>query len=387
MVDTVFLQDLARLGALEWMDAWSFHPYSLSAGPETMELGRAITNVRRMAAKWGRPDLPLQITEMGWHAPHPVDPQGMTRQADYLVQSYAVAKAHDVERLFWFCLQSWRENSNPRHWESWGLYSPEIQPKPSLDAYRTTAARLEGARFRGYAPLTDGRALVFERGADTVLVAWSLPHRQAVLSLPSRVTVTSATGRTQTAGPGNLALTPSPVFLELRGDWPEATDARAPEPDNALPNPGFEYLDPDHTAFAWLHGRFSGGQRKGDFDLVPDGRNGRAARLRNAEDAVMESFPLTAFPGERYVLEAYARPRAAAGESGVQLMFMAGTDWGYLGGPSASVDPAVNGWQHIKVEGTCPRNSGYLRIHLFSRDNPGEVLFDDLRLQRSGAEL
>jgi hypothetical protein len=107
--DLNWLRDIAKNGGMKSMDAVSIHPYSMSDGPEQMDLARQLENVRAFLKTQGRPDMPIWITEMGWQSSL-ADTEAVESAARCVAQSYVIAAVEGVAHLFWFNLQDWTDS-------------------------------------------------------------------------------------------------------------------------------------------------------------------------------------------------------------------------------------------------------------------------------------
>ncbi len=385
LTDVDWLIEVGELGGFRYMDALSFHPYSLSGGPDEMLLGRQIENVAKTAARFGRPDMPLYITEMGWHAKN-TDRASMHRQAAFLVQSYAISLAEGVEQLYWFCLKSWRVEGRDDWWESWGLLSPEDERKMSFDAYRVMTSRLDGAACRGYVYGERAKAVVFDRDDATLAVAWADPYAEGSLDLPAEARVFDLYGEEQDGAAGEIALTDVPVYLVFEGRvaWPGLSERRR-DPDNLLARHSFEIIEADgQRVRGWDRGNFHGETHgDGTFLLVDDdaAHGERCVAIAAANDAHWQSWPVPAMPGERFTATVQVRASGATGESGVAITFIDGSGFAFRGGPTSEpIAGTTDGWVELRVSGTCPDDASWLRINLYSRGNEGRVQFDDVRV-------
>jgi hypothetical protein len=159
------------------------------------------------------------ITEVNWplmEGPH--SPAGKTvavseeAQADFLVRYYLLALATGaIERVYWWKLVA----------RGYGLIAPEpdgsLRRRPAFDALRTLNTELDGATFTGSLPAPEDTWLYrFERGGETVVVAWSLAEGgRAVLPGPAR-TVTTRDGANVPPPDGvEISTGPSPIYFHL----------------------------------------------------------------------------------------------------------------------------------------------------------------------------
>lgn len=159
------------------------------------------------------------ITEVNWplrEGPH--SPAGKTvavgeqTQADYLVRYYLLALCSGaVERVYWWRLVA----------RGYGLISPEpddrLRRRPAFDAMRTLIAELAGATFTGPLDAPGGvRLYRFERGGETVVVAWSRDQNgHAELPAPARRAVSRDGAEIQPSDGVVIRPGPSPVYYVL----------------------------------------------------------------------------------------------------------------------------------------------------------------------------
>lgn len=383
MTDVNFLTDVAKSGCIQYMDAVSFHPYTMADGPEEMDLPRQIENVRNVMEKHGRSGIPMWITEMGWTCDIK-NSKDVDNQARYLVESYVIAAAMGIERLFWFGLQDWNENG---HLQGWGLISPNFKPKRTVGAYRTMVSKLTGARFQGYLDLTSGTAYVFSRDKKgPLVVAWAHRWQKAELPLPAKAAATNVYGEKMKPKGRTLVVEDNtPVYVEFSAPAEFAGLSKSrPQPASILVNPSFE--DSDTTIpYGWNMGFFYGGWDKGKFGVneADPAAGKRAVTLSQTTEALWQSWPIPCVPGEQYTLRARMRTKDATGENFAQLYFLTGPGWGAGGNRKSSpITGTTNGWMQVEVSGVVPEGSDMLRINLSSANNSGTVEFDDLSLTR-----
>ncbi|MCX7717729.1 MAG: glycosyl hydrolase [Candidatus Sumerlaeaceae bacterium] len=391
MTDIVWIERLARLGGLTYMDAISIHPYCLAGGVDEMDFTRQVRNVRKVLARHGRPDMPIWITEMGRQADI-AKPAQVDAQARFVVQAYTVAAAEGIERLIWFCVQDWMEG---KELSGYGFMSPppDNKVKKSAKAYRATVDALTGARYRGVVPLKDGVVYVFDKGRGSLAVAWADRFRTiqwAPEGAPS-ATVRNVFGETQPAAPGQpFTLTDMPVFIEFAKPLrPGGLVAARPEREQLLVNPSFEDGE-GRDLYDWERGAFNAGHKDGQFGVMSDGAadGKRAAVITAGKDAMYMSAPVPALPGETYRLSAAMRTEAATGENCVQLMWYGNSGWRLIEGPkSKSLTGQSGGWTTVTVEGIVPEDADVVRVALVSKGNTGRVMFDSLDLRRSEPQV
>ncbi|MSO58348.1 MAG: hypothetical protein EXQ77_04835 [Thermoleophilia bacterium] len=145
-----FARALKAAGA-KGFDAWAHHPYYGSPAetpvtppptgprgqqPTAVTLGNFDVLVQEVDALW--PKLRFWITEYGYQTNPPDTFFGVppAKQAKYLEQAVAVARAHPAIDLFlWFLLQ---DETRAEGWQS-GLLTEDGVRKPAWDAFRRAA--------------------------------------------------------------------------------------------------------------------------------------------------------------------------------------------------------------------------------------------------------
>jgi hypothetical protein len=137
----VFLRGMHAAGAR--FDVYAHHPYAGSRleGPATRtSSATAVTlgNIDRLLAELTRlygADMRLWITEYGYQTNPPDRLFGVTwkRQADYLRQAFALARANPrIDMMIWFLL---RDEPGTSGWQS-GFFTTEGRRKPAFAAFR-----------------------------------------------------------------------------------------------------------------------------------------------------------------------------------------------------------------------------------------------------------
>lgn len=246
-----YLRQLAEDGALRSLDALVVHPYR--EVPEGVD--RAIARVRALAAAYGRPDLPIWVTEFGRKE---TGPDARRRVAAYLVRHATQQIAAGVDRLYWYLARDYqsfdgmgllREADSPL-----GPYAPT----PAYVAYATLIRQLSGAESGGRAD-TDPRTYLyrFVQNGKPVAVVWS-PGGEARLSLATDgplqvVTMSGAASRLASdGGRVELAIGPDPVYV--RGDFGAVRDLR---PERLITDAALSFGDTQGED-GWSYGVYDG---------------------------------------------------------------------------------------------------------------------------------
>ena len=136
-----FLQGMKRAGAK--FDAYAHHPYyghpretprTPPPGPRAITLGNISKFIKELTRLYGRK--PLWITEYGYQTNPPDRSFGVSwaKQARYLSQSFAIARANPrIDMMMWFLLKD--DARIGAGWQS-GLYTVSGRRKPSWAAFR-----------------------------------------------------------------------------------------------------------------------------------------------------------------------------------------------------------------------------------------------------------
>lgn len=370
MADLNFLEAIYRAGAWDSMDIVSIHPYSFGGSPTEQRLDLILNTVHNFMRKIGRPK-PLWITEIGYIARTPDEEKV---QASNLIQAYAIALSHQVQKVFWFCLTDWEEQ--------WGILKADGQPKAAYQAYRLLTQYLKGARFVGYLPSPgdwrDWRQ-VWQKGHKVFLLLWTAGPRQRIkVRGTSLKAITLNESRTYPQKEVWVEYGSEPLFLV--GVSPhylqKALKQRPLKPkQNLLVNGDLQ--SKEGVIYGWNKGRHEGTGKEGTFSSQPG-----MLCLSNTKDACWDSLPVPVVPGQWLTLSTEISTQKATGENTIALYFWDSVGWGYLGhkqGPSLA--GSSSGWQRIKISALVPPKAYYVRVDLISRENRGKVCFRRIKLQ------
>jgi Glycosyl hydrolase catalytic core len=134
-----------KADGLVTFDAWAHHPYyanpsespsAKDGSDESVELGNIDTLIRLVTKLYGNKR--IWITEYGYETNPPDTIFGVSwkKQAVYLTQAFAIARANPrIDMMLWFLL---RDDTNLNGWQS-GLITAGGQKKPSFKAYQRMA--------------------------------------------------------------------------------------------------------------------------------------------------------------------------------------------------------------------------------------------------------
>jgi len=146
-VDPISFMVATKRYGLKAFDVWAHHPYPLSGAdapayvPKPTEHAVLLGNINTLLAKltqlWGPKH--LWITEYGYQTNPPnrtIFGVSWSRQAAYLTQAYAIARANPrIDMMLWFLI---RDDTTVTGWQS-GLETAAGQPKPSFSAFQQLA--------------------------------------------------------------------------------------------------------------------------------------------------------------------------------------------------------------------------------------------------------
>ncbi|WP_168121431.1 discoidin domain-containing protein [Paenibacillus sp. HB172176] len=350
--DAVYLKELVDLGACDYVDAFSFHPY-MRTNPEQADFVGFFHDLQDYIVSKGIiKDIELWVTETGWANQSPGGFSEMTT-AGYGVQLYAAFLENRglIDRLYWYDLLN--DGTDPSDKEfNFGLLSQSAggAAKPAYAAFNAAAAKLAGADFvEAYDDLdADVRIHKFHRASDDkdVLLVWSNGEPKTVgLNFGvSALEVSDIFGNPQTyAGDGNgavtLTISSSPVYIE--GSFSAAPELS--EPSFLIDGDGIRII-PGESAVLTVERSSTAEGLSGTYDVrLPDGATlqsgtsfaaGQSSDTLTigASDALENSGTILLYPtgpsGERYAaLETPLVKMPAMTEEAGPMVNTAGDGW------------------------------------------------------------
>ena len=215
-IDLRFLQACFRAGCLDEWAAVSVHPYR-QGGPESVAgeykklndaIAKAGKSVPIISSEWGY--------SVGWKHFTP------ELQADYLARQWLVNQWQHIPLSIYY---DWHDDgTNPNEPEHhFGIVDNAYQPKPAYLAAQTLITQLRGYAFdhRIVTTRPDDYVLLFTKGADSRLTAWTAAKEPSTLQIPANdgeFQVFSVTGKEQprlhsTHGSLELTATSSPQYI------------------------------------------------------------------------------------------------------------------------------------------------------------------------------
>lgn len=167
-VDLRFLDKVFSLGALDFLDGISVHPYQApwDAVPNTPLI--KVPAISDLCTKYASLPKPIWITEMGISTEGQVSEHD---QAKYLPKALlTTVSQRNVERAYWFNLTDWGPGGR------FGLCREDGTPKPSFLAFRQLLIAEAGTRHLVMPELSSGvvvHKFSSRQGRKQVLILWS----------------------------------------------------------------------------------------------------------------------------------------------------------------------------------------------------------------------
>ncbi|MGG1556081.1 DUF7594 domain-containing protein [Paenibacillus ferrarius] len=218
-----WMEEVFKLGGLQYMDAVSIHPYQYPAVPEGL-IGQ-LAGVQNLIRQYNNGhSKPLWISEFGW--PTQEDSRGIDEktQADYLVRGHVLALAGGVEKIFWYDFMNDGTKADYNE-DNFGIIRNATDakgkhtPKPAYSAYAAMTRELTGADYVQKEATPDGiYSYAFRKDGTDLHIAWSLSPQSMVIQASGPVDITDLMGNTQTYTPldGKVYITLSgePVYIK-----------------------------------------------------------------------------------------------------------------------------------------------------------------------------
>ncbi|WP_285038626.1 sugar-binding protein [Plantibacter sp. lyk4-40-MEA-4] len=223
-LNTDWLEQTFRLGALQYLDGIVLHPYSYPVGAEALDetLSRVDALVRQYN---GGESIPLWVTELGWPTGTNARAVSESSQAADIAKSAVITAMHDVQRTFIYDLVNDGVDAQETE-ENFGLlHHPQdplgaFTPKPAFVSYSTAAGLLLDATATGRdTSVADLWNVSFDTPDGPLRALWSTSDRAVTLGLRGEVVITDLYGasRTVAAGDGTsilLELGEGPVYVQ-----------------------------------------------------------------------------------------------------------------------------------------------------------------------------
>ncbi|MDQ1912676.1 DNRLRE domain-containing protein [Paenibacillus sp. GD4] len=233
-VPLTWMEDVFKLGGLQYMDAISIHPYQYPAAPEG--LTEQLENVKQLIRKYNNGQLkPVWITEFGW--PTHLGGRGTEElpQADYLVRGHVLALASGIEKIFWYDFMNDGTKIDYNE-DNFGVIrnASDAQgkhtPKPAYAAYAAMTRQLTGAEYVAKDTTQEGvYSYSFRKDNSDIRVAWSISPQAMAIATTQPLEITDIMGNTKVYEPLHgkvyVTLNGEPVYIKgtIQGMVPDDT--------------------------------------------------------------------------------------------------------------------------------------------------------------------
>ncbi|WP_246321075.1 OmpL47-type beta-barrel domain-containing protein [Paenibacillus germinis] len=233
-VDIKWMEEVFKLGGLQYMDAVSIHPYNRTSDGMLQDILAAKSLIRTY--NQGQ-DKPLWITEVGWKTNIGATGVVEKTQADYLVRAYVQALSAGVEKIFWYDLMNDGMQADYGE-DNFGLIrhqedpKGQFTPKPAYAAYGAMTRELLGATFVEQEAVGTGiTSYRFDKNGQKLRTVWANTPVQAAIQTNSPIQIKDIMGNTETFTPLNgkvyMTLTAEPIYIqsEINGITVDSTFA------------------------------------------------------------------------------------------------------------------------------------------------------------------
>lgn len=223
-LNTDWLENTFRLGALDYLDGIVLHPYSYPVSAEALD--ETLTRIDALVREYNDGEsIPLWITEHGWPTGTNARAVDEQTQAANIAKSAVITALHDVERYYVYDLVNDGVDAGDTE-QNFGLLHAAndplgaYTPKPAFVSYSTAADILAGAHSATRdTSIADLWNVGFETPGGAVRALWSTSPRAISVALQGDVTVTDMYGssRVVQAGAGAdlvVDLRQGPVYLQ-----------------------------------------------------------------------------------------------------------------------------------------------------------------------------
>lgn len=219
-----WIEEVFKLGGLQYMDAVTLHPYLYPNEPES--LTESLDQIKALIRQYNNgQDKPIWITEFGYPTHKSVNGVDEIIQANYLVRYYVSAISSGVEKIYWYDMVN-DGVRNDYNEDNFGLLRNAADPlgaftpKPAYAAYAVMTRELTNWQFHEEESLEpDLKSYLFmDGGQNNKRVVWSLEPVSAVIKTNQSVEITDMMGNTRTYAPTNghiyVTLTGEPIYIK-----------------------------------------------------------------------------------------------------------------------------------------------------------------------------
>jgi len=222
-----FLDDVLAAGGGQCIDAMNFHYFPCARetwADYRFGLGGKADFLRDKLREYGLENMPMIVTEAGWHSDNVSDRQSTPEiQARRVVELFAQSLSVPLDILIWW---TWIDPSS--FYGAYGLLTQDLQTKPAYSAYQVAAVKLGSATFEETWALGDLEGYRFStRTGEPLYVLWTYDETTHTVSLPlSQARIVDMYGEFvsliddsddgSTDGQIKLSVGPNPVYVEAQ---------------------------------------------------------------------------------------------------------------------------------------------------------------------------
>ncbi|MCU6711917.1 DNRLRE domain-containing protein [Paenibacillus sp. J5C_2022] len=220
-----WIEEVFKLGGLQYMDAVSIHPYRYPDSPEG--LADSVEEIKALIRQYNNGELmPIWATEFGYPTFQSTRGVDELTQANYMVRYYAIALASGIEKTFWYDLvnDGVRIDYNE---DNFGMLRNaadpmgSFTPKPAYAAYAAMTRELTGAEFVMEESIGgDIKSYVFDQSGNRVRTVWSLSPVNAAILTEDPIQIVDMMGNSNTYTPyrGRVYVSLNGEPLYVKGD-------------------------------------------------------------------------------------------------------------------------------------------------------------------------
>ncbi|MFC0216230.1 OmpL47-type beta-barrel domain-containing protein [Paenibacillus chartarius] len=230
-IDLEWIEEVFKLGGLQYMDAISVHPYYYPDEPEL--LADELVQLQNLIKTYNNGQMkPIWITEFGWPTHQSSSGTTELQQSAYLVRYYVTALAAGVEKVFLYDFMNDGLNKGDRE-HNFGIVRfaadplGPYTPKPAYATYATMVRQLQDAQFVRKDTVTDNvYSYLFTFNNEPIRIMWTKDTTDVTLHTNAPVTITDMMGNSKQYTPfeGKVMITLSGDPLYVKGDVTEITE-------------------------------------------------------------------------------------------------------------------------------------------------------------------
>ena len=175
-----WIEECLKLGAGEYIDGISIHPYNVTLSAEAEKTSNDIKNVQDLMVKYGIGDKSLVLSEFGWSSS--LNFADEEKQANYMPEFAGIMTDRNIERILWYNLQektTGNMSDGELHFGSvrgWQFAEIPYEAKPAFLTVSAYNKLMNGAKKTGQISMSDENASVYTfdlPDGKKAVMAWS----------------------------------------------------------------------------------------------------------------------------------------------------------------------------------------------------------------------